>query len=153
MAEKPFKRKVPDLHLDRCPYPETNLKYRLAVEELRKRKNEIIEQLRPKIKIVPEAIKGSYEVTLPKNLGFAEFHLSENNILTIKRFRIGPHLEGSSLRGLGLGKLIVEKIITFARTNGVTYIGLYSADSAVGFYEKLGFKKANSDTYYMYLKL
>jgi GNAT superfamily N-acetyltransferase len=129
------------------------LKYKLAVEELRRRKSELIEQLRLDVKIVPINIKGNYKVTLPKELGFAEFHLSESGLLTIRRIRIGPHIKESSLRNLGLGKLIIEKIISFARANGVTHIGLYSAYSTIDFYKHLGFKKATQDSCYMYLKL
>ncbi len=152
MIEKPLKRKKHELYLN-CKDPELNLKYRCAVEELHKRKNELSGVLSNNIKIVHLGYGRKYLVNLPHNIGFAEFNVSDMGILTIKRVKIGPHFEGSSLRGLGLGRLIIKKVIEFARRRGIKYIGVNSAPLAVDFYKKLGFKQVDPNSYYFFIKL
>jgi len=46
----------------------------------------------------------------------------------------------TSLQGKGVGKLIVEKILSFAHRNGLSEISCHSREYAVEFYAKLGFE-------------
>lgn len=46
----------------------------------------------------------------------------------------------TNLQGRGIGKLIVEEMISFAKRNGLSEISCHSRDYAVDFYSKLGFE-------------
>jgi spermidine synthase len=44
-------------------------------------------------------------------------------------------------RNNGIGKLLMEEIIKYLKSNNINWIGLISEPNAVNFYEKIGFNK------------
>lgn len=47
----------------------------------------------------------------------------------------------SKYRGKGLGKLIMDEIISFLKFNGISWIGLISEPKAISFYQRYGFSE------------
>ena len=74
-----------------------------------------------------------------KLLGFASIHVI-NKINRISCL-IEDVVIDSNYRGKGLGKLLINHLIKFSKTLGSDKIILNSQESNTKFYEKLGFKK------------
>ena len=74
-----------------------------------------------------------------KLLGFASLHII-NKINRVSCL-IEDVVIDSNYRGKGLGKLIINHLIKFSKTLDCDKIILNSKDSNTKFYEKLGFKK------------
>ena len=74
-----------------------------------------------------------------KLLGFASIHVI-NKINRVSCL-IEDVVIDSNYRGKGLGKLLINRLIKFSKTLGSDKIILNSKESNTKFYEKLGFKK------------
>ena len=74
-----------------------------------------------------------------KLLGFASIHVI-NKINRVSCL-IEDVVIDSNYRGKGLGKLLINHLIKFSKTLGSDKIILNSQESNTKFYEKLGFKK------------
>ncbi len=122
--------------------PEKGLMYSLAIDELSKRKDELLDVLWSKAKIESAFSRpGQYKITLPNGLGAMDFCIVKD-VLIIQNLYVGQiGNKPSVLRHFGIGKLLVNKVKDFAVKNGLKRIMLNSTEDAQGFYEKLGFEK------------
>ena len=66
--------------------------------------------------------------------------------LSAKQAQIGRMAVLAKFRGKGIGKLILQKLVDLAASQGAQDIILHSQVSAISFYEKLGFQ-AQGDVY------
>ena len=129
---------------------DAGLKYGLAVEELRRRKDELIKALSEKIKIIGPEYELHYVVLLPENLGSAHIEIGwTGSYLKIWNIQVGPRTaKNSALRHLGIWRLLIEKIIEFAKEKGLEEIILYYAADTYDFYRALGFNQYNNSNYF-----
>ncbi|PIU02900.1 MAG: hypothetical protein COT55_01095 [Candidatus Diapherotrites archaeon CG09_land_8_20_14_0_10_32_12] len=150
-AKEIHERKVEDLaRAIESKNKEQGMKYRLAVEELRRRKVELTRELYAQTRIVGPEHERHYVVLLPRELGSAHIEVGwTGSYLVIRNLQIGSRLlKNSALRHLGIGRLLIGKIIGFAREKGLEEIQAYSAADSYDFYKKMGFKQHRNSNYF-----
>ena len=129
--------------------PEMGLLYTEACHELGKRKHELITALKEQAKFT--AIDGDRErLELPKNLGSVTL-LVEKDCIYVQLVHVSQiGLDGSALRHLGIGRLMMSLVEERALSKGLHRIELKPTKDAIRFYEILGFKKLekSKDIYY-----
>jgi len=54
---------------------------------------------------------------------------------------IGNVIVANRRRGLGVGKALVNQVISYLRARGATHVALYTYEENIAFYERLGFEK------------
>lgn len=92
----------------------------------------------------------------PKGIGFTQLYPTYSSARAAKNWILNDLYVDEMYRGKGIGKLLIEHVLGFAKADGSIYVQLETATdnySAQRLYDKIGFQRQNPDTeFLMYRK-
>ena len=110
--------------------------------------NEQIKNLRYDTFVIERGVPQNLEF-VGKDSEFLHFTLwEEDSIIACLRanengklLHMGRFAVQKELRKKGYGRILIEKLMEYAKENGYSGVELSAVETAVGFYEKMGFSK------------
>lgn len=130
-------------------------------EDLQNQVTELVKQLLPDRRLIElnKLLDGKNEITIAycteneKIVGIA--CMCSYQVISGNRGWIEDVVVDEKVRGTGIGKKLIEKLLSVAESMELSEVLLFTADhrvAAINLYKKLGFKQKNSNLYILQLK-